>query len=194
MIRVYPIVEGHGEVEAVRTLLSRIWVELLGRTGIEIMRPHRLPKSKITKPEELRRALELARRKISALDRTAAHNLVLVLFDADRDAPCVVAPRLAEELGNSHQLDVAIVMAKIEFESWFVGAADSLTEYLRLDEPAPENPEERRFGKGWVGNRMKIGTYSETIDQPRLTAAMDLQRARARCPSFDKLCRELESR
>lgn len=194
MIRVYPIVEGHGEVEAVRTLLSRIWLELLGRTGIEVLRPHRLPKSKIMKPDELERAVELARRKIDALDRTADHDLVLVLFDADRDPPCIIAPKLAAELTISETLDVTIVMATIEYESWFVGAAESLTEYLELDEPAPENPEALRLGKGWIANRMKTGAYSETLDQPRLTSVMDLRRARVRCPSFDKLCRELELR
>jgi hypothetical protein len=36
--------------------------------------------------------------------------------------------------------------------------------------------------------------YAETVDQPRLTAAMDLQMCRERSKSFDKLCRELEKR
>jgi predicted ATPase len=36
--------------------------------------------------------------------------------------------------------------------------------------------------------------YSETIDQPAMTADMDLSLCRRRSPSFDKLCRELEKR
>ena len=34
--------------------------------------------------------------------------------------------------------------------------------------------------------------YSESIDQAKLTAHMDLSLCRTRAPSFDKLCRELE--
>lgn len=36
--------------------------------------------------------------------------------------------------------------------------------------------------------------YSPPIDQPRLTAAMDLTMCRAGSRSYDKLCRELERR
>jgi len=38
------------------------------------------------------------------------------------------------------------------------------------------------------------GRYAETIDQVRLTTAMDLNLCRSRSKSFDKLCRELEKR
>lgn len=39
---------------------------------------------------------------------------------------------------------------------------------------------------------MKPGrSYAATIDQPTLTAALDLERARRRSPSFDKLTRSL---
>ena len=44
----------------------------------------------------------------------------------------------------------------------------------------------------WVADRFK-GHYSETVDQPALTAKMDLDLCRERSPSFDKLCRELGS-
>lgn len=40
---------------------------------------------------------------------------------------------------------------------------------------------------------IRAARYSETADQPKLTHSMDLMMTRDRSPSFDKLCREIES-
>lgn len=45
-----PIVEGHGEVLAVRNLVSRIGLELLRGTWIEVAQPFRLDSDKMRKP------------------------------------------------------------------------------------------------------------------------------------------------
>jgi hypothetical protein len=68
-----------------------------------------------------------------------------------------------------------------------------LTDHLTLDNDPPADPEQQRCGKGWIEHRFKGPKYSETVDQPRLTAAMDLHLCRQHSPSFDKLCRELEA-
>ena len=90
------------------------------------------------------------------------------------------------------------LVRSVEYETWFVAAADSLRERLSLaaDEQVPENPEESRTGKGWIQRhfRRKDQSYSPTVDQPSLTTKMDLTLCRRRSPSFDKLCRELEKR
>ncbi|HEX4132769.1 MAG TPA: hypothetical protein VHZ24_22235 [Pirellulales bacterium] len=87
------------------------------------------------------------------------------------------------------------MVANVEFETWFVAAAESLTDYLDVvaSDP-PSNPEGDRCGNGWVASRFKGIKYSEAIDQPSLTAKMDLPTCKARSPSFDKLCRELRAR
>ena len=74
-----------------------------------------------------------------------------------------------------------------------MAAAESLGDVITLrdDERVPESPEEQRCGKHWIQQRMTGVKYSETVDQPRFTARMDLNQCRARSPSFDKLCREL---
>jgi hypothetical protein len=82
------------------------------------------------------------------------------------------------------------VLAKIEYETWFVAAAESLRDYLDITESVPDHPE-TSAGKGWVQARFRGTKYSETIDQVRMTAAMDLSRCREGSPSFDKLCREI---
>lgn len=91
-------------------------------------------------------------------------------------------------------IEIACVIAKVEYEMWFVAAANSLRDLLTIspDENIPLDPEADRLGKSWVADRFHAAKYSETVDQPRLTARMDLMDARQNSPSFDKLCRELE--
>jgi len=116
--------------------------------------------------------------------------LVLVLFDADNDLPCEIAPKLRAMVSDAG-VEVSIVIANLEYETWFVGAAESLGDFVSLPSSVPDAPEDERCRKGWIEQRTKSGHYSETIDQPRFTARMDLAMCRNRCPSFDKLCREL---
>lgn len=198
MLRIAPIVEGDGEVPAVPILLRRIGQELLGGISVEVLRPIRLPRDRLVenKEGELERALGLAAAKLRNQPQTDARTFVLLLLDADNDRACELAPRLLNNMRELRtDLDVVCVLANIEFETWFVGAAESLTQYLNLavGEP-PQFPEETRSRKAWIEQRFKGHPYKETIDQPKLTAKMDLTLCRNHCSSFDKLCRELETR
>jgi hypothetical protein len=122
--------------------------------------------------------------------------MILVLVDADEDLPCELGPGLLKEaLERRSDVDLCCVVANVEYETWFVAAADSLGEYLDLTETEiPRDPEGQRAGKAWVQKRFRGGKYSETVDQPAMTMRMDLALCRSRSPSFDKLCRELEKR
>ncbi len=193
-IRIVPIVEGHGEVEAVPILLRRIWAELVGGDFAEVLRPIRQPRSKLFKEEELARAVGLARKKLDSARQMAGETLILVMFDSNGDCPAVHGPRLvvaARSVAGQHP--VACVLVKREFETWFVAAAESLSAYLNVGQ-VPDKPEEGGHGKGWVQHHFIGATYSETTDQPALTATMSLLACRSRSPSFDKLCREMERR
>ncbi len=90
--------------------------------------------------------------------------------------------------------DVRLVRAEIRV--WFAAAAELLTKYLNLPDGfiASESPEDARHRKAWVERHFRGETYSEIQDQPRMTAAMNLDLCRRRSRSFDKLCRELEQR
>lgn len=58
----------------------------------------------------------------------------------------------------------------------------------------PDAPEEIRDAKGWLTQHMALGrSYREVRDQAALTARMDLQQARLRAPSFDKMWRAVEN-
>jgi hypothetical protein len=63
---------------------------------------------------------------------------------------------------------------------------------LPRDLASPNQPEQIRGAKEWLRDRMPEGrTYSPTVDQAKLTAAMDLTSARS-APSFDRLCRIIQ--
>ena len=196
-LRVLPIVEGHGEDAAIRILLERIGSELPGCEHIEVLRPLRWPKTKLLQELELKRAVELACLKLAPL-HSPEHPLVLILLDADEDPPCRLGPEL---LANARQVrpdvDIVCVLAKVEYETWFVAAAESLAKhgYLRLaaGESPPDRPELTRSGEAWIRKHLAGARYSKTVDQPAFTRHMDLASCRQRAPSFAKLCRDLEA-
>jgi hypothetical protein len=194
-ISVAPIVEGHGDASAVRTLIQRIAAEFLGECVFDVLQPIRVPKSKITQDTvELFRAIDLAALKLaSAMNQ----GLVLLMFDADSDAACELAPKLlGTVLRARSNLDFSCVIAVKEFETWLVGGAETMSDVLvpGFEASIPHDPERQGVGKGWIEEFINAAKYSESVDQVRLTARFDLRRARQRCPSLDKLCRELELR
>lgn len=190
---VAPIVEGHGEAACIRRLLERIGEEQLDGARIEAVKAFRKPRSKLVLGGELSKIAQLACSKLKQAAITNDRLLLLVLLDADDDCPAEMAPRLLTEI-RGIGVRAACVMANKEFESWFVAAAESLRAYLDFADPAPEFPERARAGKKWVERRFArpgAARYSETVDQPAMTATMDLELCRRRSPSFDKLCRDL---
>jgi hypothetical protein len=193
---VAPVVEGHGEDNAIRILIQRTWAEIVHGDFVEVLRPIRSSRGRLAKEEELSRAVNLAALKLRALSGMEPA-MILILVDADNDLPCVLAPKLLEIARRSRSdVYVSCVVANVEYETWFIAAAESLAEYLDLsaDELIPEDPERQRLGKGWIKRRFRGIKYSETVDQPAMTSQMDLSLCRRRSHSFAKLCRELEGR
>lgn len=195
-IVVCPIVEGHGEYEAARPLLQRVWTEIVGGQHAEVLRPIRVSRGKLMIEEELEKAIELASSKLQQHHLEDAGRLVLLLIDGEGDPCCVLGPRLLSVAQrNAHQgISYSCVVADVMYETWFVAAAESLTAFLDLsgDAAVPSEPDHDGLGKTWIKKRIRSAKYSETIDQPSMTTAMDLQLCRRRSASFDKLCRELE--
>jgi hypothetical protein len=185
-VRIASLVEGHGEVEAVPILLRRI-ARARGRQ-VDVLPPIRVKRQRIVKSGELERAIELAARK------TGEEGRVLVLLDADQSCPAELAPKLLERAsGARRDREIRVVLAKTEFEVWFVAAAESLAGQRGLDADlrSPADPESLPSPKAWLSRHMTAGrSYREVLDQPALAAAMDLQQAR-RAPSFDKFWRDV---
>lgn len=138
---------------------------------------------------QLERAVELAAR------RTSREDAILVILDADDDCPAELGPELLERARRARSdRRIYVVIAKSEFESWFIAAARSIAGHrgLELELDIPDDPEAIGDAKGWLSRSSAPGkSYRETLDQPALSQVLSLDEAR-RSPSFDKLWRSLE--
>jgi len=180
------IVEGDGEVQAVPILLRRLAQEIRPRYAIDVPYPIRVPRDKLLKGGELERYFEMAVLK-------AAGGGVLILIDADdpvEGCPARLGPSILKRAQAIHSaVPVLVVIAKNEYEAWFLASAKSLRGQrgLRGDVEAPPDPEAIRGAKEWLRDRREDGRrYSETLDQPALTARFDLQLAQ-RAAAFNRL-------
>ena len=184
------IVEGHGEIDAVPITIRRIARQLDPGLVVRIHQPFRVPRNKLVKEGELERAVDLAAR------RAGGDGAVLIVLDSDDECPATLGPALLVRARRTRSdLPISVVLAKREFEAWFLAAAESLRGRRGLadDLESPADPESIRGAKEWLTARMEDGRrYVETLDQPALAAAFDLLHAR-RSDSFDKFFREVAS-
>ena len=189
-VSIAAIVEGHGECEAVPILIRRIASQIDPGFTPRILPPQRIPASTLRKGGELEHAVELAARKLQG------HGGILVLLDADWEGACpaIDGPALLDRVKKTRSdLPISVVLAKQEFEAWFLAAAESLRgkRSLPQDLTAPPDPESIRDAKGWLRRQMPgQRTYTETEDQAALTAIFDMDAART-ADSFDKCFREI---
>jgi hypothetical protein len=126
---------------------------------------------------------------------------LLILLDAEKDCPATLGPRLLDEARKSLPVDapVACVLAKRMFEDWIVGGASTLAGVNELPNSLPARDQfEDRSGAKWLDDQLrtqdKSRKYNKVIDAQLFVRTMNLQECRDNCPSFDKLCRELETR
>jgi hypothetical protein len=186
------VVEGHGEVRALPVLLRRLVPHFFPGNIAEIPPPHRQHRSRLMREGELERAVELAAMRVRG--RPGG---VLVLLDADDDCPAKSGPSLqARASAAVPDVPTEVVLANREYEAWFLAAASSLGGSRGLMEGIPDHPdpEQPRDAKGRLQRYMSEGTtYSETIDQAPLSAKLDLDLARRKSKSLDKLIRSIEA-
>src|SRR2546421_11414496 len=104
---------------------------------------------------------------------------VFILVDSDDDCPKQIAPPLLQRAQIARSdVPIAVVLAKFEFEAWFLAAAESIAGRRGLQAALrpPPDPEAIRDAKGWLQRHMQPRNrkYSATTDQPALTALFDL--------------------
>ncbi|MBI1853552.1 MAG: DUF4276 family protein [Planctomycetes bacterium] len=112
----------------------------------------------------------------------------------DEDKPCEEGPALLKRSRTARpDIAIGVVLAKCEYEAWFLAAAESLrgTDRLRSDLTSPSDPEGVTGAKGWLSRNMRGSSYRPTADHAGLTRDFDLDQAWARSPSFDKCHREV---
>ena len=124
---------------------------------------------------------------------------MLILLDAEDDCPATLAPRLLHTARTAlpGESNVACVLAVRMFENWIVGGASTLAGVRGLPNPLPPRDGfEVIHGAGWLGRQIRSHNskrkYKKTEDAEPFVRSMSLVECRTNCPSFDKLCRELE--
>jgi len=185
LTKVVAIVEGDGEVEAVPLLIRRIGAEASPLIPPEVMRPIRVPRLRIVKEGELERYVLLA------AARAGDGGRIVIVLGANGDCPAELAPRLLQRARAARpDFRVDVVLAKCEYEAWFISAIESIAGFRGIppDLEPPEDPETVGGAKEWLQVRMR-GSYRPTADQASLTARFDMALARERSPSFDKMWR-----
>ncbi len=190
-LRIAAVVEGDGEVESLPELIRR-HAEVSGMIERVRVEPViREPASRLLKPGELERTVELCRRKLGGPGG------ILVLIDSDDQCPAKLGPALLARVQAAvSDRPSSVVLAHREFESWFLGAAVSLRGLIGLPATleAHPNPEAVRGCKEWLTRAMPRGKpYSPVFDLRVLTKAFDFEAAIAACPSFEKCHREIRS-
>lgn len=203
-VYVAPIVEGQTEQSCVERLLHRIWTELLQRPErLQVLEPFRGHRDALVHVNgvALTESVQKAFLKLQAKLRrdTQALALLLILLDAEGDCPAELAPRLLETARQARRdAVISCVLAKRMLENWIVAGAASLAGVNGLPDSlqTPENPEERS-GSFWLNEQLRSRSqtrkYTKTADASIFVRAMNLTECRARSPSFDKLCRDLEA-
>jgi hypothetical protein len=197
-LRVVVVVEGHGEDGAIRTLLERIWHNLLGGDYIEVV-PWRAKQGQLRKKEGLSRVVEAAAIKLHATGRTDFRRLLLVMIDTEgEECPKTSAAERIEwvrEVRSDPATEIACIMPNPMFETWFAASANSLRgkNDLPTDLSKPEDPEANKLGKSWVKKHLPR-KYKETVDQPRFVSHMSLTECKDSSRSFRKLVKEIQQR
>ena len=188
IVKIGCIVEGEGEVATVPLLIRRIAANLYPELPIVVPPPLRCLRNKVVKEDELEKAVEFVARQIGG------QGAIFIILDSEKDCPAELGPALLRRASQARSdLPIAVVIAKNEFEAWFLAAAESLRGQRGLgdDIHPPDDPEAIRGAKEWLSHRMEGSrTYSETQDQPALTALFDIEQAR-QADSFDKCYRDI---
>ncbi|MCU0913439.1 MAG: DUF4276 family protein [Planctomycetes bacterium] len=189
-VRLSALVSGHGEVEAVPVLVHRIAKAVLPGTMVTLDPVLRVPEAHLLKEGELERQVERAARKMRG------GRGIFILIDCDRDGGCSATegPALVHRARRARaDMEISVVLAKKEYEAWFIAAAQSLRGKCGLPQDlvgAPD-PENVRGAKEWLSRHMpRNRRYAETADQAALTSVFDMQVARC-ADSFDKCYREI---
>jgi hypothetical protein len=189
-VKIAAIVEGHGECEAVPILIRRIAQDIDPGFVPNVLPPVRVPVSKLLKEGEIERTVIFTARKLQGKGGI----IVIVDCDWDNGCPAEDGPALLKRAKTArNDLPISVILAKKEFEAWFLAAAESLRGKRGLpnDLVPPEDPESIRGAKEWLSDKMPPGrSYAETTDQPALTAEFDMNIART-ADSFDKCYRDI---
>lgn len=180
---IQPIVEGHGEVDAIPVLLRRFLAEAEVH-HIGVGKPIRRKRSELVQEASVRRSVRLALLQPDC-------GGILIVFDSDDDCPRDLAPQIEEwARTEAGAVPCGVVMAHREYEAWFLASLEALRGVRGIvpDASSHAAPETPRNAKSELRRHMVSGRgYSESVDQAAMTAEMDFAAAHRGCRSFRKM-------
>ena len=169
---IQPVVEGDGEVAAVPVLLRRL-MAALGVYDVPVSRCIRKTRQQLPREADFRTTIQLATAKSGV-------RAVLVLADLDEDCARDLVPNLARWASEETALPCAVVMARREYEAWFLAGLESLRGERGVRENAAyaAEPEAKRDAKGALCRFMpRSAPYRPTTHQAAFSARFDLAQA-----------------
>ena len=183
-MKIYPIVEGQGEVLAMPVLLRRIIHDQANCYGVEIGNPIRRKAYEFTREDAVKKAVSLA-----AMQPDCAG--IIVVFDGEDICPKEWSAKVqAWCVQAARNVPCQVTIAYREYETWFLSSVESLRgrSGIAQDAVTPRDPESKRDAKGELDRLMPAGrSYSPTVHQASFSAAFDLQQTYQRNRSFRKL-------
>ena len=190
--KLIPVMEGHGEVEALSFLMRRVVQDRFMRYDVNIGSG---PRGTVRAPGRGQLEKDLGKYLRHAIRKPDCAG-ILVLMDADKDCPLGLVEKLRQQCTNSGvNVPVEVVCAKEEYEVWFLASIDTIRSQANI--PADRTPalavEEQSSPKAWLSHNMPFGrAYKPTLHQEQFTAHIDLQLAYDESRSFRRLCHALE--
>ena len=185
-----PIIEGHGEEEALRILINTTLASMESALYPTIVRPFRVPWGTLVNVDG-----ELERYAAMAISEGGPTAKLIVVLDADDDCPAQLGPQLLSRLRTRFPDNPASVnVADREYESWLIASSESIARHVGSDAvfEVPSNIEGTRNAKRWLSRNVLGRSYKETDDQASFSSIIDVPLARQRSQSFDRFCREVE--
>lgn len=192
--KIVPIVEGHGEVDAVPALLSRALLHFERYDIFAAASLNAHGRGNLTSLNGLERLLEVAYRQPNCAG-------VLVLLDSEGECPKELAQTLTARIRqHGARFPTVLVLAHTMYEVWFVACASLLAgqtvgnrDAFAGDLQTPLDPETIKDAKSWIDSQMpRSRPYKETEDQVALTRLIDFEVASANSRSFRRLLHAVE--
>ncbi|MEX0776604.1 MAG: DUF4276 family protein [Phycisphaeraceae bacterium] len=201
--------EGQGDAQALPVLTTRLLKERKGWDALHVDKDA---------PLTVGQVLGLAKDGYSKWRRLLGYALkrqnvggVLTVLDGDpteypiksghafcaKTVAAEMARTAKEAVGAGQRFSLAVVFARMEFESWLIAGVESLAGH-RMDDgrlavdvgatcPLADLEVGPRDAKGWLSQRMTMG-YSSTRDQAALVKLVDLELVRQKkMRSFQRL-------
>ncbi|MEW6212597.1 MAG: DUF4276 family protein [Acidobacteriota bacterium] len=189
MPKIVPIVEGPGEEAAVPILFQKI-LKPLRRYDIQIARPYNAKgRDNLKKKGGLERFVEAAWKERDC-------GAIFIVLDAEDESYCKLAKDFSTRVNALWvRYPVVIVVANRMYENWLVASIETIAGQFGL--PAglspPEDVESIKNAKRWLKDHFpKDQAYKETTHQEAMTHLLDIELARKRSRSFQRLLHAMQ--